>query len=273
MPAAYAHARLGQLVLTDLPDDHRALLERWKSFYTIGLQGPDILLYYRALKKNPVNSMGDSLHDLSGRAFFTRVKAAVLESTNRSAAQAYAYGLICHFTLDALTHGWIAQAIAETGVSHAEIESELERELMREDGLDFRTTSPVKNMKASRDTAQVLASFYPGITPRQIGEAVRSMVVQSKLLLARSQVKRELIYAVLRFTGNYESLQGLVIRPKGNPRCVQTTAALRKLCQTACGRAAALIREFDGCLRGGRLTDPLFDVDFNGIIHAKNERS
>ena len=59
MPSTYAHRRFGADVLALLPDGLRATLEQHRELYDIGLHGPDLMFYYKALQSNPVNRLGN----------------------------------------------------------------------------------------------------------------------------------------------------------------------------------------------------------------------
>ena len=45
MPAAYAHYRFGQLVLSRLPEEKQNLIQAHRALYDLGLQGPDPLIF------------------------------------------------------------------------------------------------------------------------------------------------------------------------------------------------------------------------------------
>ena len=117
MPSTYAHFKLGRDV---------------KNRYMIGLHGPDILFYHRPLVSDPVNAVGYSLHEKSGRSFFEQARDAVIVSENQAATLAYAYGVLCHFALDASCHAYVDEKIESSGVPHTEIEVEFDRMLMLE---------------------------------------------------------------------------------------------------------------------------------------------
>lgn len=55
MPTTYTHYRFGMDVLSQLPDSLKKEIEKNLSLYHIGLHGPDILFYYKALSRNKVN--------------------------------------------------------------------------------------------------------------------------------------------------------------------------------------------------------------------------
>lgn len=49
-------------VFKTLPEQSKELIRRHKALYLIGLHGPDILFYYKALSSNPVNDLGYRMH-------------------------------------------------------------------------------------------------------------------------------------------------------------------------------------------------------------------
>ena len=69
MPSTYAHRRFGADVLALLPDGLRATLEQHRELYDIGLHGPDLMFYYKALQSNPVNRLGNAMHEQKGEVF------------------------------------------------------------------------------------------------------------------------------------------------------------------------------------------------------------
>ena len=72
MPSTYAHYVFGKKVLQSLPPELSALARGHRQLYDIGLHGPDILFYYRALTVNKVNSVGFGMHARPARGFFAR---------------------------------------------------------------------------------------------------------------------------------------------------------------------------------------------------------
>ena len=97
MPSTYAHRRFGADVLALLPDGLRATLEQHRELYDIGLHGPDLMFYYKALQSNPVNRLGNAMHEQKGEVFFTCARTVVENAPDKDAALAYALGFVCHF--------------------------------------------------------------------------------------------------------------------------------------------------------------------------------
>lgn len=117
----------------------------------------------------------------------------------------------------------------------------------------------------------MISPFYPGISPAQIHKSLHSIIFQNKLLLAKSDAKRRLIYTIMRLTGNYEELHGMVISPHGNPRCEDSNAKLQELYRLAEGRANSFITSFDGYLNRKQAFDPIFEYNFGGVLPAKGD--
>ena len=66
MPSTYAHRRFGADVLVQLPRELREKITPYRPLYDMGLHGPDLMFYYRALQSNPVNRLGNAMHEQPG---------------------------------------------------------------------------------------------------------------------------------------------------------------------------------------------------------------
>ena len=76
MPSTYAHRCFGADVLTQLPEALQKKIEPYRALYDIGLHGPDLLFYYKALQSNQVNRLGNAMHEQPGTVFFERARGA-----------------------------------------------------------------------------------------------------------------------------------------------------------------------------------------------------
>ena len=160
MPSTYAHRRFGADVLVQLPRELREKTTPYRPLYDMGLHGPDLMFYYRALQSNPVNRLGNAMHEQPGRVFFTRARGVVNTARNKNAALAYALGFVCHFALDSTCHPYVERYTRESGVSHCEIETEFDNQLMREDGLDPMHFFTAGHIRPNREFAKIIAPFY-----------------------------------------------------------------------------------------------------------------
>lgn len=264
MPSTYAHYRMGQEVAKQLSGSVREIIMENKELYDIGLHGPDILFYYHPLKVNQVNSIGYGLHEHSGKYFFEKAAKIIETSSNRKAAIAYVLGFICHFALDSTCHGYIDEKIAKSGVSHTEIEVEFDRSLMEEDGLDPIRHALTGHIVSSMKNAQVIAPFFAGTNPKQIEKSLKGVNQYNNLLIAPSRLKRILIYTLLRLTGNYKEMHGLMVNFEANPACEDSTRKLRQLYQVAEERAVRLINEYSKYLSKEVELNALYRFTFSG---------
>ena len=72
-------------------------------------------------------------------------------------------------------------------------------------------------------------------------------------------MKRGLIYAVLKLSGNYEKIHGLVLPYKRNEKCADSTRRLTILYDEAKKLAVKLIGEYGDFLSGERKLSPVYE--------------
>ena len=264
MPSTYAHYRMGQEVFEQLSGSARAIITENKQLYDIGLHGPDILFYYHPLITNSVNSIGYGLHEHTGKYFFERAAKIIETSSDKREAFAYIFGFICHFALDSTCHGYIDEKIAQSGVSHTEIEVEFDRSLMEEDGWNPVCHELTGHIIASMKNAEVIAPFFSGTSSKQIEKSLNGMIHYNHLLLAPSVFKRMFIYTLLRLTGNYKEMHGLIVNFKANPACEDSTEKLHQLYNVAKNEAVLLINEFNKHIFKEGVWNEQYDYTFGG---------
>ena len=262
MPSTYAHRRFGADVLALLPDGLRATLEQHRELYDIGLHGPDLMFYYKALQSNPVNRLGNAMHEQPGRVFFERARGVVRQAKDRDAALAYALGFVCHFALDSTCHPYVERYTRESGVSHCEIETEFDNQLMREDGLDLMHFFTAGHIRPNREFAKIIAPFYEGISEQVALDSLKGMISVHRLLQASNPVKRWVVLAGMKVVGKYDMLHGLVADPQPNPKCVESGKRLEGLYAQALPLAETLILEFVAKLDTDQPLSKAFDHTF-----------
>ena len=262
MPSTYAHRRFGADVLNLLPDEVRNEIAPYRELYDIGLHGPDLLFYYHAAKSNPVSALGNAMHEQPGRVFFERARGVIRQAEDPAAARAYALGFVCHFALDSTCHPYVEQYVRESGVSHCEIETEFDNELMREDGRDPLHFFTASHIHPSMERAKAAAPFYKGITILQAYDSMTGMLTVHHLLQASNPVKRWVVLEGMKAVGKYDGLHGLVANPEPNPECAESSARLEELYQQALPLAVRLIVEYRSALETDAPLDAAFDHTF-----------
>lgn len=266
MPSTYAHYRLGQEVREHLSGKALRSVEKYPELFDAGLHGPDLLFYYNAAIPNRVARLGNELHALSGRSFFENAANVINKVPNKAPYLAYALGVICHFALDVSCHGYVGEYEDKMGVSHAEIEVELDRAMLEKDGFDPVRKRLTDHIVASNVNAAIISAFYEGISPTEMGKAMRDFILYSNLLLAPSPIKRGIVYAGLMIAGAYKSKAGMVVNYKPNPKCSESTKELTMRYEEAVGLAERLSDGFMGYLEDSIPLDDIFEYNFESQL-------
>lgn len=262
MPSTYAHYKFGKTVLEQYPAPLAKIVREHRQLYNIGLHGPDILFYYRALTNNPVNAVGFGMHAKSAREFFAPAKQAYAAAEDKGAALAYLLGFVCHFALDSACHGYIENKIAVSGVTHTEIESEFDRSLLLQDGREPLSAKLTYHIVPSEKNARVIAPFFAGVSAKQVQKALRSMLFYNGLLRAPHQPKRGFVRLCLRLTGNFKEMHGMMLAKQPISPCEDSCLRLSKLMDKAVVRCVLLSENVAAYVKGEEELLPEFNKTF-----------
>ena len=275
MPATYAHYKFGEAVRESFPEDKktiRDILDRNLELFSFGLHGPDIFFYYHPLIPNDVKIIGNMMHEDIGWNFFH--ESAVLinaesDSIRREKMFAYIAGFICHFVLDTKCHGYIADKMETSGLSHTEVEGQLDRYLMVKDGLDPLVHKPTGHLIPSKDTADIIATFFGG--EPEMEEVLNAMVAFLNMIVTDSRLKRLGFDVVMIVLGIYKKMNGLFMSRKPNPKCTDSNEELeRRLFETS-GKAVELICKYyeyiddSDAIAMGSVTDEIYNYTYGSI--------
>ena len=195
MPASYAHYRFGKQVLPALPAEIRQNIQRFRRLYDMGLQGPDFFFYYNPLMKTGIGDLGAQFHSQTGQVFFENAcKAATSE-----AAQAYLYGLLCHYCLDSECHPFVESKVKTGEARHVALESEFDRYLLTLDGCESPHTYDLSpHLKLTRGECMTVAAFFPPATGGNVNQAVRFMGSSLRLLSSKDRKAREKLLRMVK---------------------------------------------------------------------------
>ena len=285
MPTTYAHYRFGVQVAERLPEAQRAIIYRNPEPFFIGVHGPDILFYYEPWHSTKVARLGSEMHTLSGKAFFSR-SARILTDCARKAGKpgktetidnisanelpeadlSYLYGFLCHFALDRPCHAIIDDEALRVGSSHNEIEVELDRLLLTRDGFDAVSRIVTGHIHPSPQNAAVISKYFPGVSARQLGTALRTSVIALNLLVSPGRVKRQILVSAMKAAHIYEKHGSLLMSREPVAACAETLQKLLRLYENALPEAVALITDFTECAAGRKDWDPIMDYNFGGSL-------
>ena len=262
MPAIYAHERFGKMVYQKMDTRMKQAIKDNKRLFEIGLQGPDFFFFYKFYKKNRVNQIGYDMHEEPVINFLANSLRIVREKGIYSPEAVYIYGFICHFVLDSECHWYVEQQVKETGVGHIEIESELEKVLMKKDK-HFLLAYPIwKIIPTSRKVARRMAKFYPEVTIDELQKALRDMRFCKYMLATPTAGKRQVLDFLMHLTGHYDELKGHMLRVKTNRKCVETVQELLHLYDDALKLAPSLIQDYQASVFEKKEWNPRFNRNF-----------
>lgn len=268
MPAFYAHYQFGQKVKEILAPGERKLLTDNRALFELGLHGPDILFFYHPLRRHPITRIGVVLHHETGRTFFEHAvtqihRSAAGDERLRQQMLAYAIGVVCHFALDASCHPYINLFEQEKKISHHEIEKELEKYLMREDGLDPFSWDFSQTVSAQVRWSRPIALFY-GLESMEIHQAVKGFLYFSKLFFTTGRLRRRLIFAGMKLARVYGETRGFFANEADNPVCLESSRALKERLEGSISEAVLMIGELEAVMCGQGTLSELFDRTFSG---------
>ena len=140
--------------------------------------------------------------------------------------------------------GYVEKMMSVSGLSHAEIETEFDRFLLLQAGKDPLRAHLTQHIHPTRDRARVIADFFPTLTTEQIFQALCSMIRYHKLLRAPGMLKRSFLLSILKISGNYADMHGLLMRKNSNPACQLSNNGLSRRFGQALHECQSLTQEY-----------------------------
>ncbi len=242
MPSTYTHSNFGGKVFENLSSDVKKKIENNKELFLIGLHGPDIFFYYNPLSKNYINQTGYGMHGEIAANFFSGLRD---KANNNDSLAAYLFGFICHFMLDSSCHGYIAEKMEKSNISHAEIEVEFDRSLLVADNKNPLTASLTDHIVVNDPICEVISIAFPSIPKSKIEKSLKSFIHFNRILIAPGKLKRNFILTLLKISGNYDSMKGLLINYTPNPNCADSCIELQRRFDNAVIPTTEIITEYD----------------------------
>lgn len=261
MPTTYTHDIFGKEVYKKLPKEIKAEIKTAKSLYLTGLHGPDILFYYKPLGKNTVNKTALDVHNELAAVFFENAIQRYHENPSKELAS-YILGFGCHYILDSVCHPYVWDYVEKSGISHAEIETEMDRYYMIREGKDPFTYLPAVSICQTRKGNEVISSVFNGITPGEIKQSLTGMKFYVGLLVCKSKYKRRLLLTLLKIVGCYDSMEGQIFRETIKDGCKESTKMLASLYNQALEEAVPALINLYECLHDEQILSERFNRDF-----------
>lgn len=158
MPNFYTHLRFARETFAQLSPELQTSLNPEYDSFLLGNFGPDPLYFGGKI----LREQGLSLHNGSGRAALGVYKTAM--ERNTPYARSFAAGYFLHFLLDSGMHPLIYEAMEKTGLTHRNLEGELDRMLISWDGCGRKEAFP--SFSTPEFFLMTAARMAPGISPQ-----------------------------------------------------------------------------------------------------------
>ena len=260
MPACYAHYRFAAEMLEKMPKDARRTVNRFRRLYDVGAHGPDPFFFYNPLRHNRVGELGSKFHEQSGEEFFGRVCRNIRLSPSE-AAMSYLYGVLTHYCLDSCCHPFINQWTQEGPANHTEIEGEFERYLLVKDGkIPPEEAEISRHIYLTPGEWEVMAGFYPGISEKQAGKAVKHMEFITRFLQIPEGSRRDAVKKTLDKASR--EYAGLMIPSHPNPGCMDKDEMLMEHWKEAEELFPAELENITAHLTGSAPLGDMFEATF-----------
>lgn len=240
MPASYTHYSFGSDVYKNLSKAMRDIIDKNRTAYNIGLNGPDILFYYKPMIKNQIKNYGNEMHYDTAYHFFKNAKN-VIRKNRSDISISYILGFICHFILDSNCHPYINIAMKEIELSHETIEAELDGYLMRRNGIDPKVKNAGEHVIPSWDIANNIYLFYEDVTAKQIYRCLKAVRFYNSFITCESNIKRGFIKGILKNVKGGINLSNMIINVTPEPKCKAVVEDLINLYQKSIEEAVEII--------------------------------
>lgn len=242
MPASYAHALFGQRVFKKLDENLQQLIKPYEKYYAMGLYGPDPFFFYQPYHHHPLNRLGYQIHEADAYFFFTHAREVLKTASNPQAALVYMCGFMNHFILDSECHGYIGIVEREKHLTHAQIESDFDRQLLVNEGYTPHQTPLNQWIYTDKKIAEVMGPFYNKST-NEMHKVIKSMHFYTRVLYCPHTLKRILLQKGMDLI-HASSMKGMIILKDAHPQAKESTEHLMELMDQSEDIAVVMIRDF-----------------------------
>lgn len=261
MPTTYTHDAFGKETYQKLPEEIKNMIRENKKLYLIGLHGPDILFYYKPYRKNEVSSLGYNMHEEKARIFFEETIKTCRE-TGSKPLMVYLIGFVCHYILDSCCHPFVYHYQEESGLSHAEIETELDRYFMERDGKNPFTYHPASSISPSKSVAETIHMAFPLFSEKTIHKTLEGMKFYCNLTVTRYEWKRSMFHKILKCVKADREMGGRIVEKERNAETIVSTEELKILYQNALEEVVPAIINLYHAIEGDEILSERFDRNY-----------
>lgn len=222
MPAFATHFFYALDVYRKLDDETKEKIDKYRSFYDLGAQGPDIFFYYKPYKKNNISKYGQSIHNKQARKFFEVALKNSKEKDPDEVSLVYLLGFTTHFVLDSSFHPTINK-VCKTFNEHMILEAEMDRNLIEKNVKrpphKFRRYYLINRGKKYGPFLQLV---YPNVSEKIIDETVYQTNFYMKRLYSPNNIKGKIISALSRKFADGTDFSNLIVKKEPNHQFDET---------------------------------------------------
>lgn len=261
MPALATHYFFGQEVLKRLPQEIHAFICSNKSAFDLGLQGPDILFYYKPFKPNEITKLGSYIHWQNAEKIINSAILAIKE-TKDDLALSYLLGFACHFILDSSLHSDISR-IAPKIKDHFLLEAEMDRQIISKNYLDkpymLKRYKLIKTCFWRYDWLQII---YPNVKIKKLKKCVRSIAFYQRFLYSRGDIKKKLLIFMEKALKKDGTFTSMMINKQKNEKFSRPVSELCKKLDGIFIKGVVAIKNIYGCMQSDIALHSLFNKNF-----------
>ncbi len=266
MPSIAAHYYFGQetarLVKAGNPEMDQ-VIEQNKSAFDLGLQGPDLLFYFKPYTRNRITAMGSDMHWQPAANSIEPAVQKIREAGQDGKAMAYLLGYTCHFILDSSLHGEIAENAPDMR-AHFSLEAEIDRQIIQWNYSPrpqaFKRHRFVQNGIKDIDFLKLI---YPGVEMRELKKCMKGFVFYIKLLTCKNEMKKKLLENLEALIYKESPFTAMIVDKRANK-------AYRDLAEQLCKKMKTILPEgviaLENVYASVRYAEPL-----SGIFHKNFE--
>lgn len=268
MPGLYAHYTFGQKVKKMLPEEIQICIDLYKDEFDLGLQGPDVLFFYRAYRMNPTRHMGHKIHKKPMACYMRNMLPLVEEKGLYSPECAYLLGFVCHFMLDSGAHPYVNQKKKETKIGHIELEGEFEKYLMYRDWVRPEQYPIWRHVPVSASVRKTVETMYPWVAGRRARASVLYFHYCKWLLTAQCGLKKKLLIWGIDKSGKEKKLRGHYIWDDLKEEAIPVSEGFVEIYEKEIKKAAAMEQRVWKLIQGEELGKypARFRKNFDGVI-------
>lgn len=264
MPSFYTHYNFGKNIIPKLSPNIQDIIKQNEELFVFGNQGPDLFFFHLASALKGTNP-GIGMHDESFKTLVDEANYNILKLGVHSPSNAYFFGLCCHFLLDTMLHPTV-DAITTKDYTHFDIESELDRFYIRQNGEDENKLLQSKLLPRP-EIAEYIYPIYahnPDVSKELIYQSIRNMRLIKSIFQSKGPKKEAMLLGILKIL-RLSVFSGQLIRQIPFEASINSNEKLDKLYKDAVERAPQYLDEvYSYVFEGGEAPEE-FRKDFNGV--------